>query len=278
MEYISKSFMILFLLVALAGCGTTTQKSVRLDREITINGDLTDWPSSPGNGAISKILVRTFDDGKFLYLSLVVNDPKYARTILAGGLETWIDPQGGKQKTLGILFPVGMGDLDYRRKDVDRKLRDPLETSDVLKVMTEDLKLVNEKGEIRRVRVEDLREEGFEAQASYSNGVFIYEMKIPMEDRKTLTCSIVPGKNRVISLGLEAAGMASDPRTPSDSQAKPGESGSQAGMPSGGGMRQHGGMGRGRMGPKSAGREANSSDNVAGFKKLKTWMRIVLSE
>ena len=274
---ILKTLPILFMTAILVGCGTTTQISARLDREIIIDGNLADWPSLTEGQTHSKVLLRSFDDGKFLYLSLLVKDPRYTRTIVAGGLTTWLNPQGDKQKAFGVVFPVGMGDLDYRRKDVDRKLRNPQAFYDLMKVMTEDLKIINMNGETKRINLEDLRDGEIKAQASCTDNGFAYEMKIPLEDFESSDGSVVSGKNRVIGLGLDAPGMAADPKTSSDTQDKNMGEGPQSGNPPSGEMKPQGGRGHGRMGPKSVGREPNGSDNVAGFKKLKAWLKIVLS-
>jgi hypothetical protein len=146
-----------------------------------------------------------------------------------------------------------------------------------MQVMTEDLKIINMKGETKRINLEDLHDGEIKAQASCIDGEFTYEMKIPMEDLESSTGSIVPGKNRVIGLGLDAPGMAPDPKTSSDTQDKNMGEGPQSGNPPSGGMKPQGGRGHGRVGPKTVGREPNGSDNVAGFKKLKTWVKIVLS-
>jgi hypothetical protein len=272
------SFSMLFLALLLAGCGTTSLQSHRLNTEIKIDGDLSDWPILTQKQAGQNILVRTMEDGKYFYISLLVHDPQYTRSIIAGGLKTWLDPQGGQNKSFGILFPVGMADLHFRRKDVDHKMRDPQALDDLLKVMTEDLKTIDEKGQVHCWTVEDLHDLGFEAEASLSNGTFICEMKMPMDSQKSLGIAFAPEKKNVIGLGLEAVGMGEDPKVEFASRTQWGEEGPPGNMNPGGGMGPRGGMDHRGMGPKSAGRSTTHSENIAGFKKLKTWMKIVLSK
>jgi hypothetical protein len=252
------------------------QKSVALDRQIVVDGDVSDWPAVTGKEADWKVLVRTYRDDGFLYVSIVVRDAGYARTILAGGLKTWFDPTGGKHKTLAVVFPVGMGALDYKAKDVDRKLRDPEALGDLVKIMTENILTVDAKGMIKRWTADELRAEGIEAQATFLSGGFVCEMKIPIETTRTKDVSIVPVGKHVLGLGLEASGLSIEPPPEQATKTKPGDGSPEAGAPSVGGMRSHGGMGRHGGGARGGGRGNERSRDVAGFSKLKTWMKVAL--
>jgi hypothetical protein len=267
----------LVLALGLYGCRTPLQKSVHLDRDIVVDGDVSDWPTVTGKEADQKVLVRTFHDEGFLYVSIVVRDAGYARTILAGGLKTWFDMTGGDHKTMGIVFPVGMGALDYKVKDVDRKLRDPEALVDLVKVMTESIWSVDAKGAVERWTTDGLRAEGFEAQATFPNGGFACEMKIPIETTRTKVVSLVPDGEHILGLGLEATGLSVEPPPDAESRSKPGDGSPEAGASSIGGMRPHGGMGRHGGDVRGESHGNGRTKAIAGFSRLKSWTKISLS-
>ena len=54
------------------------------------------------------VSVGFFNDQDYLYVSLISSARYPQRQFMARGFTIWFDPDGGKNKELGIKFPLGM--------------------------------------------------------------------------------------------------------------------------------------------------------------------------
>ncbi len=91
-----------------SGCNQPELKGGWADREIRIDGDLADWGGEGSWFDNERVTVGACNDDHFLYLMLSSPDPTFLRHVVAQGLTVWIDPRGGKDKALGIRYPLGL--------------------------------------------------------------------------------------------------------------------------------------------------------------------------
>ena len=101
------SVAVLALILGVAGCGTPRLMSRWLDRKVAIDGDPTEWDGTLYTLEDSKVKVGFFNDGSDLYLCVGSEDRGVRRQVLGMGMTVWFDPGGGKNKVLGIRFPLG---------------------------------------------------------------------------------------------------------------------------------------------------------------------------
>jgi hypothetical protein len=95
-------------LVALsaAGCGEVSLTSRAKDRDITVDGRLSDWRGVQfvGKEGLSFALMN---DDTHVYAVVIARDRAVRRQLMLSGLYLWFDEKGGKEKNFGVCFPVG---------------------------------------------------------------------------------------------------------------------------------------------------------------------------
>lgn len=99
---------LLALLVLAAGsfaCGRPEFESHWRQREIQVDGALSDWVG--WQVALPRVDARlaVANDDSSLYLSLATSDPQLVRQLSRQGLTVWFDPAGGQAEVLGIRLP-----------------------------------------------------------------------------------------------------------------------------------------------------------------------------
>ena len=101
--------LLLLAAMLVGGCGsTTTLQSTSPDREITVDGSTEDWQGALTLIEKKKLSLGVLNDGEFLYLALVTRDRQLINQMMIRGLTVWFDAEGGKEKTFGIRFPLGL--------------------------------------------------------------------------------------------------------------------------------------------------------------------------
>ena len=78
------------------------------DSEIFIDGIDNEWGSATIYAAKAKVSITLINDSQDIYIQLCSRDRQVHAQILGMGLTIWFDPDGGKKKTFGIRFPLGM--------------------------------------------------------------------------------------------------------------------------------------------------------------------------
>ena len=109
-------FYLLFLvsIVLLESCGTVEMESQWRDREITIDGKTGDWQGRLMAVKETGISLGLLNDEKNIYICVSATDRRVASQVFRQGLVVWFDPQGGKDKILGIRYPLGMEWSDFQ--------------------------------------------------------------------------------------------------------------------------------------------------------------------
>lgn len=180
----------LLSVLTVTGCNGITLDSRWRDRDILIDGDPTEWYNATTYFEAEKVALGVMNDASHLYLALTSADRAAQMQVLAGGFTVWFDPGGGKDKGLGIRFPVGMAAGD--RPDVEALIAN-LETGNpVLEILTGD--------ETRRTTV--YQEPDLAVSLGEVNGALIYELKVPLRGA-SVSVNAAPGA--VIAVKLETA-------------------------------------------------------------------------
>jgi len=89
------------------GCGGVNLTSRQKDRDITIDGKLSDWAGALESTKKAGLSFGLMNDDSCLYVAVVASDRLVRQQIMISGLYLWFDETGEKNKNFGICFPVG---------------------------------------------------------------------------------------------------------------------------------------------------------------------------
>jgi len=191
---------------------------------------------------------------------MIAEEPLMRAQVMRQGFTLWFDPDGGKEKTFGIKFPIGRQArgiaMEMREGEPDlERFREAFEKS-----LTE-LEILGPGEKVRkRIPVEEAR--GIEIDVEASSGMLIYELKVPLlfSDQHPYAVGAEAGDS--IGIGLET------PKIDRSAirKAMSGRTGER--MPGGGG--RIGGGGRGGMGMRGGRRQKMPSG-------LKVWVAVRLA-
>ena len=124
------------------------------------------------------------------------------------GLNLWLDSQGGKGKTFGIKYPVGLmrsgmatRDMVMNREGGQDNLS-PERWLTMLVTSTAELELLGpDKNEVRPMVPANLT--GIDLKVGLNNGTFVYELKIPLNVDDSHPYGIGMGNGGPIGFGCE---------------------------------------------------------------------------
>ena len=215
------------------------------------------------------------NDNEFLYVCLVPGDFQIQNQMVRLGFTLWLDPKGGKDKTLGIHYPLGMMNSGLSMTDLGfgpgRGMRepDPERMRTLVELSLSDLEILGpNKDDVRRMGVDQA--EGLRVEIGNRTGTFVYELKVPLVVDEHHLYGIDAVEGSTLGVGFET--------TEIDREKMRQEMGERGGGMRGGGMRgggiRGGGMrGGGRMGGGI--REGGMRPGMA--KPLKVWTKVILA-
>ena len=120
MNKFSPHLLILSLALSMMiGCSTLQLESTWKDRDITLDGKGGEWLGAKYYFEDSAISVGLINDEQYLYVSMMTENPMIRAQIMRQGLIVWLDPEGGKNKTFGIKFPLGRQGEEQEREEMD---------------------------------------------------------------------------------------------------------------------------------------------------------------
>jgi hypothetical protein len=240
MNKFSPYLLILTLfLFTIVGCSTLQLESTWRDREIELDGKGGEWQGAKyyfEDGAIS---VGLINDEKYLYVSLMTENPMTRAQIMRHGLTVWLDPKGKKNKTFGIKYPLGRQDDEQEGEQIDpQAMRDETTREEMMQrfqeTMTE-LEVLGPDGKVlARMDIEDAK--GIEVKMRNAVGTFTYELKVPLASSEEYPFAIGVKPGEAIGVGFLAPKL--------EMQRRSGIYGG-GGMPPGGSMPPGGMGGRG---------------------------------
>lgn len=237
-------------------CANLQFQSGWRDWDINIDGKSEDWVGSLTFVDKQNISLGVANDKDFLYICLAAEDQAVISRILRQGLILWFDPEGGKEKTFGIKYPVGRqgtqpGEREMMIPDneVDRqKMRR------AMMAISNELEILQESKVPIRTSIENLK--GIEVSLKRSTGLIVYEVKIPLQENQDFPFAVGAEVGSEIGIGIEV------PKMTMNMKRAPGGMGGRGGGMGGGGMGgRGGGMGGGGGG---GGRGGGMSGGMGG--------------
>lgn len=249
MKKFAPYLIILVLLISMfVGCSTLQLESTWKDREIMLDGKGGDWLGAKYYFEDTAISVGLINDEQYLYVSMMTENPMIRTQIMRQGLIVWLDPEGGKNKTFGIKYPLGrqLGEQEGERID-PRDMMDEVAREEMMQrfqeTMTELEVLGPDERVLAKMDIEDAQ--GIEVKVRNAVGTLVYELKIPLLSSEELPFAVGVEPGEVIGIGFlspkmqiqRMGGMRGGGRMP----------GGRGGMPPGGGGMGGGRGGMGRM-------------------------------
>ncbi len=238
------------LLLVVGGCGTLQLSSQWTGNAISVDGRADDWTGKTTSIGTKKMAIGFANDTNYVYLMLSTTDRSTSRMLMMQGLTVWFDTAGGRTKSYGIHYPIGLFSGGGRQSESDpfsaTRGNSPMSQLELLRPGQDDA---------RRLPVSVAQ--GIQARVSYTDAGFVYELRIPYASDAHFPYSLCARPGALIGVGLET----------------PDVGGSLAGSSatSGGG----GGRGRGgRGGGSSGGSEPERTQ--APPEPLKDWMKVQL--
>lgn len=222
------------------------------DRPISIDGKNEDWQGRLGFLKEPPALVGFLNDEHDLYICFTTTDPALKARLLRQGLTVWIDPAGGRHKTLGIKFAPAFGpSAEGRGPRPDREARGDDERPAPPEGMAPpegpgppaglSIKL---QGQKEWLPVPEDQTRGLDVKLEAKEALVVFEMKIPLltSEKTPYAAGAVAGKP--LGIGLETQ----KPETPMGRDGREGGPGGEEGPEGGVGGPPTGGIGGGRGG------------------------------
>lgn len=223
------SCIVALLILGLAGCGKIELNSAWRNREIVVDGAMTDWQNGMTYVEKANVAVGLFNDAEYMYLCLIPADRRIAAQMVGLGFTVWFDPKGGKNKTLGIHFPLGMqgrgNPLMFRER-----VQDPEQQRNMLERVGNELEILGP-GEGQRARMPIASAKGVEVKLGESEGRLVYELKVPLIRDTEHPYAIGADGSQPIGIGFETSELDREQLREAMGQ----RGGGMGGMPPGGG-------------------------------------------
>jgi hypothetical protein len=203
--------------VALSASGGTdiVFKTGWKDRDLVIDGRNGDWQGALGYLQDPPVMLGFLNDDNAIYICLSTNIPAVREGMLRRGITVWIDPKGGKRKTLGIRLspsapPGGPGDAPpgapASPEDAQKSAGEPParpEGAFGRGASTPPARLM--------VRLPDRNEwtpieDGageIEAAIEDANGLAVFEMRLPLKGGPEIPAAVGAGPGTAISMTFE---------------------------------------------------------------------------
>jgi len=241
-------------------CGSVDVQSRWRTAEITIDGRTDDWQGALRRIEDTPISIGVVNDDQYVYICLQAQDPRVVAPLLRRGLVVWFDPAGGKDRVLGLKFPIGL-----RRDDGE----DPLEgaggraAGSGARIDQEDVEILGPgRDESLRLKKDELK--GIEVALENRRGLFVYEIKMPLAKSGDAPYAAGSASGRSLGVGFEPA-----------DDGLPGLRRGMRGIPGGfgpGNGGRGGMMGPGGMMGRGLGR------GYGGGGELKLWLKVALAK
>ncbi len=269
---------LVFVLLA-ASCKKNEIASAWPDVNIVIDGDSSEWQEHLVYNEDKNVSFGVLNDDEALYICLVTTDINLKKQIVGNGLILWLDGEGGKHKTFGIKYPIGLIEKGLPPREFMRSMREPDgRFNDEKMALYFDqtftgLQVLAKKGkESNFYTLNEAKGKGLEVKASIKNGMMTFEVKAPFSfDAGIASLSLAAAAP--LGVGLE---------TPIPDLGKMQQKMGAGAGGKGGGMGGHGGMGgggRGGMGGRGAGQGGmRGQPGISAPAQMKMWTRVILAE
>jgi len=238
---------------------------------IKIDGKSDDWRGALAFVDEGELSLGFHNDQDNLYLCLLVANDMMRNQIMRSGLTVWFDSKGGKDKSLGIRFPLGGRPDEFpmdgppireRAEDDQEERSSPPERGFPPEGALDELEIIRAgKDAPERVKLEQAR--GLEVKVEAETGLLVYELKIPLLGDGQTAVAIGAKPGTTVGIGFETSKLRQGGRNFGGRGPGGTPPGGMGGIPGGGG-------GRGRFGGRGPG-------NFDLPKPLKIWAFVKLS-
>ncbi|NIM59605.1 MAG: hypothetical protein GTO16_11790 [Candidatus Aminicenantes bacterium] len=200
---ISSILLLFTFFLAECGNGIFELNSGWRDREITVDGKNTDWLGAMMFFEEDNVSVGLLNDKNFFYICMIAEDEFIRTQVMRQGFTLWFDPDGSKEKTFGIKYPVGMqasdlpGGMRRDEQSIERPRQAPRRQMNELEILGPG------KDEVKKMRVEEAK--GIEINIEFSSGMLVYELKVPLIQSEQHPYAIGAEAGSSIGIGLETA-------------------------------------------------------------------------
>jgi len=262
--------------LAMMGCKKAVLESAWMDREISVDGDHSDWQGALTYVEDEEVSVGLMNDSESLYVCLVPGSRLIERQIMGMGFTVWLDAEGGKKKTFGIRYPLGMmgSGMSHRElgfaPDSQEDSPDRGRMREALTAAMSDLEILrSEEEDAIRLGIDEA--EGVDVEIGNVGGTFVYELRVPLREDADHPFAVGAKEGGVIGLGFETGEMDREKMR----EEMTGRMGGRGGVGGRGGM---GGMGGGRMGGGMRGMGGRGSVRPEMPQPIRVWTRVRLAE
>ena len=171
---------------------------------ITIDGNSADWQSSLTVLKDEHVSVGVHNDGRWLSGCLVTADRSLQAQILSGGFTVWFDPNGGRDKQLGLRFPLRQPGFPMLRGDIN--------LADFVSAIGPRLQAAKLIGPTRdsQQQFPVLQIPGAKVRIGVSGEMLVYEFQVSLEPVAGSPMDLRNAPDGVIGMGFEAMGIAPD--------------------------------------------------------------------
>jgi hypothetical protein len=277
---VSMFWLVPSFLCLMAGCKTLELASRWKNKDVVIDGKNTEWKDSLYALDEHETSMGLLNDEHFLYIGLITINRDYQRQIMRSGLTVWFDRNGGEDKKFGIHYPLGLGGAGSeqgRRENTgdvggsgDAGGEQPAGSQmDNPRPLADELEVYGP-GEGEHHRMTTAETGGIDVRVGITNGVLVYELKIPLSDTGPTAFAIGTKPGMQIGVGVES----------SNGRGAASQGNSEGGEGRGGGMGggRGGGMGgRGGGGGRRGGGGGGGSRAGGQTEPLQIWAKVQLA-
>ena len=205
-----KFLMSIGFVVLLSACGNEELKSKWRTDEITVDGSNRDWVDKLIYNKDNDIAIGIVNDEKDLYINISSTNRAMIQKIIRGGFTVWFNSKGNKDKTIGIRYPIGMNGAvpPFRERfegSENKSYQDEQPIESFRKRWTE-IEIIKDKEDMT-LRIPIDNEAGIEVSNSFYEGMFVYELKLPLNEKKDSPYAIGAGESELIGIGFETGKM-----------------------------------------------------------------------
>lgn len=204
-------FLTLISIILLTACVQPVKlNSQWRDHEIVIDGLDSEWENTTVYIPKQKISLTLLNDQHNLYIRLASRDRRLVSQVMGMGFTLWLDPHGGKRKTFGIHFPLGMQDME-RPAGAMMPGDNPDEFVTKFPESMVEMEILGPgKEESRRIRLSAAEIQGLHLKIGFVQGNLVYELQVPFfqDELHPLGIGLDPtdmDTNQVIGMGFETS-------------------------------------------------------------------------
>lgn len=172
------SFVLFLAIFVMVGCEKIELNSDWRDREIRIDGISRDWLGALTYIEEPDISVGLLNDENFIYICLIAEEQYIRAQVMRQGLILWFDPYGGKKKTFGIRFPIGMRERGMPMRMSEDEL-DPEKLRGPFRKSMRELEILRP-GKDKKERMLIAKAKGINVRMDAASGMLVYEIKVPL--------------------------------------------------------------------------------------------------